>query len=106
MSEAKDILERAKHRIRTPSRWVSHWCVSEDGKRVCAAQAIAEASGARCIADITGDGAEALKALANVSGINPRWTDADRVTYLNGSRHRDVMAAFDQAIASLEEATP
>ena len=105
MTNAVDILRLARERINSPSKWVSHWSISEDGKRICAATAIERVAG--------GNGPvrswplvaqQALKALAAESGVSPQWTDYDRVAWLNSLSHRAVMAAFDRAIERTWEA--
>jgi len=103
MMSIVDILRRAKQRINKPQKWISYWSVSDDGKRLCAAHAVGWAAGCDdSLSEFSSDALAALKALAAESGINPLWTDYERVAYLNGGRHRDVMAAFDRAIQRLE----
>ena len=101
--DAVEVLTKAKARIDKPQKWVSYWSVSNDGKRVCALIAIREAAGMNAIANLSGlDNTtthEPLRLLAEETGLNPRWSAIDRITYFNdSSKHRDLMAAFDRAI--------
>lgn len=99
MNATLQILVKAKERIGTPSRWCRYWSVSEDGHRICAASAVGWAAGCGGrLSRYTPKALIALKALADASGINPLWTDYDRVTHVNGESHRAVMAMYERAI--------
>mgnify|MGYP001583025543 FL=1 len=92
----KEILIQARARIDKPQKWLSYWSVSKDGKRVCAAHALRYG----LLDEWEPEYLDALHRLAEASwGLNEHWSDYDRVAYVNGGTHRDVMAMYDRAIA-------
>lgn len=94
-SNILDVLLRAKARIDKPSKWISYWSQSDDGKKLGADGAIWEVAGFN-----TELSKKVIHILAEASGINPLWDDNSRITYL--CRHHEVMAMFDKAIESLK----
>ena len=89
----KELLIQARKRIDKPQKWISWWSQSDDGRRLGIDGAIWRTSG--------GDEAlekGAFRILAEYSGINPRWSDYDRVVYL--CKHSEVMEMLNKAIES------
>ena len=93
------ILLKALERIGTHNKWCKYWSVSDDGKRLCATSAIGWAAGCSGpLSHYTADAFAALHILANCSGVNPAWSDYDRVAWRNADSHKAVMDMFEQAI--------
>lgn len=97
-TDVYSVLATARNRINRPSKWISYWSVSNDGKRLCAYGAIAD----QCDdwQSRTPEQEAALRLLASETGLNPRWSPVQRVIYFNGDgrRHRDVMGLYERAI--------
>jgi len=89
-----DVLRKARDKIDKPSKWCMYWWESMDGKRLGTDGAIWWAAGGD--KDLE---KQAFRALAEVSGINPMWSDYDRVCFIY--KHREVMSMFDKAIEAI-----
>jgi len=87
-----NLLHKVRGRVDKPSKWVSYWWQSEDGKRLGIDGAIWWAS--------EGDeelAKQAFEILASHSGENDMWLPYDRVCRLG--THKEMLAMLDQAIA-------
>lgn len=96
-------LIKARNKIDKPSKWISYWCISDDGKRYGADGALWWAiTGYTYLAPLRATKrqqklySDCMTILANQTNINPMWKAEDRVCYLG--KHKEVMDMFDKAI--------
>lgn len=116
-AETADVLRRAKALIATPEKWCwDAFAMDSRGRSVvpgdalaCRHCALAAVAVATNVSVFTAPGTAAYQALERevpTAGYDPDTADSDLLEWFNDrSRHRDVVAVFDRAIAA-EEVAP